>query len=103
MSASIVTTVKNMMLRWKSYALIGTVGFLKKDSIAGRGLIHRSSLHLVGLRSQKTKTFTVFTEALIVGPGDLLATSTGGSIPLDLAGSLVVESATVVDRDLVSS
>jgi hypothetical protein len=52
---------------------------------------------------QTSQTFTVFVEGLTVGPGDLLATSTGGSIPLDLAGSLVVEDATVVDPDLFSS
>lgn len=48
------------------------------------------------------RTFTVFVEGLIVGPGDLLETSTGGSIPVDLNGSLVVDGATVVDADIFS-
>ena len=42
------------------------------------------------------QTFTVFVGGIIVGPGDVLATDTGGSIPLELFGSLVVADATVV-------
>ncbi len=49
------------------------------------------------------QTFTVFVEALIVGPGEILATTSGGSIPLELAGSLVVADATVVNADLFSA
>ena len=54
------------------------------------------------LTLQAYQTLTVFTEGLIVGPGELLATTSGGSIPLSLAGSLVVVGATVVDADLFS-
>jgi hypothetical protein len=48
------------------------------------------------------QTFTVFAAGAIVAPGDLLATTSGGSIPLDLAGSLIVADATVVNADLFS-
>ena len=52
---------------------------------------------------QAKQALTVFVEALIVEAGDLLATTSGGSIPLDLAGSLVVADATVINADLFSS
>jgi hypothetical protein len=48
------------------------------------------------------QSFTVFAAGAIVAPGDLLATGAGGSIPLDLAGSLIVADATVVNADLFS-
>jgi hypothetical protein len=54
------------------------------------------------LTLQADQTLTVFAEGLIVGPGELLATTSGGSIPLSLAGSLVVVDATVVNADLFS-
>lgn len=49
------------------------------------------------------QTFTAWVEALIVGPGEILATTSGGSVPLELAGSLVVADATVVNADLFSA
>lgn len=51
---------------------------------------------------ETSQSFIVFTAGAIVAPGDLLATTTGGSIPLSYAGSLVVEDATVVNADLFS-
>lgn len=50
--------------------------------------------------AQHYQAMTSFVEGLIVAPGDLLATTTGGSIPLDANGSLVIADATVVTADL---
>lgn len=52
---------------------------------------------------QINQTLTVFVEGLIVGAGEILSTGTGGSIPLDLAGSLIVADATIVNSDLFSA
>ena len=52
---------------------------------------------------QTHQALTVFVEGLIVGAGEILSTGAGGSIPLDLAGSLIVANATVVDSDLFSA
>lgn len=48
-------------------------------------------------------TTTCFVEGFIVGTGDLLATNSDGSIPVDYNGSIVTVGATVVDPDLFSS
>jgi hypothetical protein len=50
--------------------------------------------------AQGNQTFTAFVEGLIVEAGDVIATDSGGSIPVDLAGSLIVADATVIDSDL---
>ena len=46
------------------------------------------------------RTFVVFCEGLIVGPGDLLEANGDGSIPLENNGQLVVSDATIVDGDI---
>lgn len=46
------------------------------------------------------RTFVVFCEGLIVGPGDLLEANGDGSIPLENNGQLVVSTATIVDGDI---
>lgn len=45
-------------------------------------------------------TSICFVEGGIIAPGGLLATTTGGSIPVDLAGQLITATATVVNGDL---
>ena len=45
-------------------------------------------------------TMTCFVSGLIASPGDILATESNGSIPLDLAGSLVTADAVLVTPDL---
>lgn len=52
------------------------------------------------ITAQGNQTFTAFVEGLIVEAGDVIATDSGGSIPVDLAGSLIVADATVIDSDL---
>ena len=46
------------------------------------------------------RTFMVFCEGLIVGPGDLLEANGDGSIPLENNGQLVVSTATIIDGDI---
>ena len=45
-------------------------------------------------------TMTCFVSGLVASPGDILATGSNGSIPLDLAGSLVTADAVLVTPDL---
>lgn len=45
-------------------------------------------------------TSTCFVEGIVVQAGDVLATSTNGSIPLDYKGSLLTATATIVTADL---
>jgi hypothetical protein len=45
-------------------------------------------------------TMTCFVSGLVASPGDILATESNGSIPLDLAGSLVTADAVLVTPDL---
>ncbi len=45
-------------------------------------------------------TTTCWVDGTVVGPGDVLATSSDGAIPLDANGSLIVADATVVTQDL---
>lgn len=47
-------------------------------------------------------SFACYVDGIIVAPGDLLATESNGSIPLNAGGQLVVVGATIIDANLFS-